>query len=292
MTAPPVQTHSPGLPGFCPPYARHDPFTGALLPLAANLSAIYAETARSGVPVKTGQDKSVIPTDTNNFLAECVDLYSAANSVRGDVKPVPKESVPRPTELLAQRASVSPVPVDADSPAAAESPTQEFPADGDQTLLIFFPLTTVVTLEYQGLATIFLRPSGPDNQYFSATCQLLEVTETTRRYIRAIYLLDRDSMFRLNAHLWTLHLTCLLLQPYVRSSQPRMRTNFSSFCYTTGLTMPASRSPRRFRCCLPVRALPVRSLRPFTPQSLLIPSFTTFSTANLPLPPSQRSCIT
>ena len=51
---------------------------------------------------------------------------------------------------------------------------------------------------------MFLRPSGPDNQYFSATGQLLEVTETTRRYIRAIYLLDRDSLFRLNAHLWTL----------------------------------------------------------------------------------------
>ena len=153
---------------------------------------------RSGVPVKTGNEKSVIPTHTNNFLAECVDLYSTATSVLCDAVPVPKESVPHPLH-----SSIDPVfpAVEADSPAAAESPPPEYPADGDQTLLTFFPLTTV---ESQGLATIFLRPSGPDNQYFSATGQLLEVTYTTRHYIRAIYLLDRYSLFRLNAHLWTL----------------------------------------------------------------------------------------
>ena len=115
----------------------------------ANLSFIYAEMERSGVSVKTGKDKSVIPTHTNNFLAECVDLYSAATLMHCDVVPVPKKYVTRPTDLLVQPLSVGPVPlaVEADSTAAAESPNQEYPADGDQTLLTFFPLTTVATLE-------------------------------------------------------------------------------------------------------------------------------------------------
>ena len=67
---------------------------------------------RSGVPVKTGKEKSVIPTHTNNFLAECVDLYSTATSVLCDVVPVPKESVPHPLH-----SSVDPVfpAVEADS---------------------------------------------------------------------------------------------------------------------------------------------------------------------------------
>ena len=43
--------------------------------------------------------------------------------------------------------------------------------------LKFFPLTIVTALDYQGLATIFLCPSSPDNQYFFATGQLLDVTD-------------------------------------------------------------------------------------------------------------------
>ena len=119
-------------------------------------------------------------TQTNNFLAECVDLYQANTSVRCKAVSVPKDSIPRPPHL-----SVGPVSpaVETDSPAAAGSPTAEYPADGDQTLLTLsrlYPLTTVPSLESQGLATIFLRPSGPDNRQFSATGQLLEVTVTTR----------------------------------------------------------------------------------------------------------------
>ena len=131
---------------------------------------------RSGVPVKTGNEKSVIPTHTNNFLAECVDLYSTATSVLCDVVPVPKESVPHPLH-----SSIDPVfpAVEADSPAAAESPTAEYPADGDQTLLNFCPLTTAASLESQGLATNFLLPAGPNNQHFSTTGQLHEVTDTS-----------------------------------------------------------------------------------------------------------------
>ena len=32
MTAPPVQYTNPGAPGYCPPYARYDKVTGALVP--------------------------------------------------------------------------------------------------------------------------------------------------------------------------------------------------------------------------------------------------------------------
>ena len=51
--------------------------------------------------------------------------------------------------------------------------------DGDQTVLEFFPLTTVAALKYQGLATIFLRPPCPYNHYFSAMCKLLDVPDYT-----------------------------------------------------------------------------------------------------------------
>ena len=83
--------------------------------------------------------------------------------MRTEVVPVPQEAVP--TNLLVQISSDGPVPpaAAADTNADAEPPAQEFPADGDQTLLNFSPLalTTVTTLEYQGLATILLCPSGP-----------------------------------------------------------------------------------------------------------------------------------
>ena len=183
------------------PYPRLDPVTGPLVHLATNLSAIHAETARSGVTIKTGKETSVIPTQTNNFLAECVDLHNIKTSIRGDAVPVPKDSVPRPPPLSGR--PVSPA-VETDSSAAAESPRTAYPADGDNTLLTFYPLTTVASLESQGLATIFLRPSGPDNRQFSATGQLLETTDITCQYIRTIYLLDDNSLFRLNTHLWTL----------------------------------------------------------------------------------------
>ena len=67
----------------------------------------------------------------------------------------------------------------ADTSAAAKFPSQEYPADGDQTHLSFSPPTTVTTLEYHWLTTIFkfLCSSGPDNQYFSTTGQLLDVTD-------------------------------------------------------------------------------------------------------------------
>ena len=61
------------VPNPCVPYPRLDPITGPLVHLATNLSAIYAETARSAVPIKTGKEKSVVRTRTNNFLAECMD---------------------------------------------------------------------------------------------------------------------------------------------------------------------------------------------------------------------------
>ena len=90
--------------------------------------------------------------------------------------PSAQDSVPCPPHF-----SVCPVPpaVEADSPAAAESPTAEYPADGDQTLLNFCPLTTAASLESQGLATNFLLPAGPNNQHFSTTGQLHEVTDTS-----------------------------------------------------------------------------------------------------------------
>ena len=53
--------------------------------------------------------------------------------------------------------------------------------------------------------------------------------------------------------------------------------------------MHGYRLQRPFRCCLPASALTVLSLLPSILQSLLIPSFTTSTTANLLLPPLQRS---
>ena len=145
MTDHPVQVPNP-----CVPYPQLDPVTGPLIHLATNLSAIYAETACSGVPVKTGKEKSAVTTYLHHFIA----------TMKIEVAPVPKNTVPM---KAVQLSSVGPVPpaVAADSPAAAESPAQE---DGDQILLNFSPHTTVTTLEYPGLATIFLCPSGPDNQ--------------------------------------------------------------------------------------------------------------------------------
>ena len=63
MTVHSVQGSHQGGPYFCAPYARLNPVTGPLVQLAANLSAIHAETARAGVPVKTGKEKSVIPSN-------------------------------------------------------------------------------------------------------------------------------------------------------------------------------------------------------------------------------------
>ena len=76
---------------------------------------------------------------------------------------MPQELEAVSTNLLVQISSDGPVPpaVAADTNAAAEPLAPEFPADGDQTLLNFSPLTPVTTLEYQGLATILLCPSGP-----------------------------------------------------------------------------------------------------------------------------------
>ena len=93
MTVHPVQVPNP-----CVPYSQLDPVTGPLVHLATKLSAIYAETACSGVPVKTGKEKSVIPTQTNIFLAECVDLYQANTSVL--CKAVPVTECPRTLSLV------------------------------------------------------------------------------------------------------------------------------------------------------------------------------------------------
>ena len=86
---------------------------------------------------------------------------------------MPKNTVPI--------SSVGPVPpaVAADSPAAAESPA---PEDGDQSLLNFSPLTTVTSLEYQGLATIFLCPVGPENQQFSSPCHLPDIADPSPQW--------------------------------------------------------------------------------------------------------------
>ena len=172
MTAPPVQTISPGLPGFCPPYARYDKDTGALVPING--------------PVNCGKSKSAVPTNPNNFIAK------AATYVRTEVA-VPKEAVP--TNSLVQISFVGPVPVPkaathspvpissvgpvplavaADSPGAAGTPA---PENGDQILLYFSPLTTVTTLEYQGLATLFLRSSDPKHQQFSSTGHLPDIVD-------------------------------------------------------------------------------------------------------------------
>ena len=94
MTAHPIQSTNPGGPYFCPSYARLDLVTGALVHLATNLFAIYAETVRSGVPVKTGKEKSVIPTHTNNFLVECVDLHSSYLSHGANVCPCAQKICP------------------------------------------------------------------------------------------------------------------------------------------------------------------------------------------------------
>ena len=50
------------------------PTTGALVDLAASLSAVHAKI----VYVKLGKEKTVIPPQMKNFLTECRDLYSAA----------------------------------------------------------------------------------------------------------------------------------------------------------------------------------------------------------------------
>ena len=64
---------------------------------------------------------------------------------------MPQELEAVSTNLLVQISSDGPVPpaVAADTNAAAEPLALEFPADGDQTLLNFSPLTTVTTLELQ-----------------------------------------------------------------------------------------------------------------------------------------------
>ena len=134
---------------YCPPHASFDQRTGALVPI--------------DVPVRTGKEKSAVTTYSNHFIAKI------------EVVPAPKNTV---SKKAVQFSSVGPVPpaVAADSPAAAESPAPEYPADGDQILLNFSPLTTVTTLEYQRL-TFFLCPSGPDNQQFSSTCHLPDVVD-------------------------------------------------------------------------------------------------------------------
>ena len=50
------------------------PTTGALVDLAASLSAVHAKI----VYVKLGKEKTVIPPQMKNFLTECRDLYNAA----------------------------------------------------------------------------------------------------------------------------------------------------------------------------------------------------------------------
>ena len=65
--------------------------------------------------------------------------------------PVPKVA----TDLLVQSSSIGPVPPAV--AAAAEPTAPEYPADG--------------------LATIFLCPSGPNNLQFSSTSQLMDVTD-------------------------------------------------------------------------------------------------------------------
>ena len=136
----PFSLINPGGQGYCPPYARFNHIAGTLVPIDAL--------------VKTGNEASAVHT-YHNFIAQ------AATSVRTEVVPVLQEAVP--TNLLVQISSDGPVPpaVAADTNAAAEPLAPEFPADGDQTLLNFSPLTPVTTLEYQGLATILLCPSGP-----------------------------------------------------------------------------------------------------------------------------------
>ena len=119
------------------------------------------------------------PTPTISLKAAtsvCTDSYICEHR-SGPCASVPKEAVP--TNLLVQIYSVGPIPpaVAAATNAAAEPSAQKYLADGDQTLLNFSPLTTVTTREYQGLATIFLCPSGPDNQHFSSTGHLLDVTD-------------------------------------------------------------------------------------------------------------------
>ena len=177
MTAPPVQYTDPGSPGYCPPYARYDKVTGALVP--------------SDVPVNSEKSKSAVPTNPNTFIAK------AATYVRTEVA-VPKEAVP--TNSLVQISSVGPVPVPkaaphspvplssvgpvplavaADSPGAAGTPA---PENGDQILLYFSPLTTVTTLEYQGLATLFQSSSDPKHQQFSSPATSLTSSTPSPRW--------------------------------------------------------------------------------------------------------------
>ena len=70
--------------------------------------------------------------------------------------PVPKEAVPCPTNLLVQISSIG-----QDSNATAEPPAQEYPADGEQTLLNFFHIPLWLIWSIKGF--IFLCPTGPYN---------------------------------------------------------------------------------------------------------------------------------
>ena len=138
MPVHPIQFTNPGGHCFCPPFTCLNQETGTLVPIA--------------VPVITKKNLLFPPTPTISSLKQlhlCSQKWSLC----------PRNlSLACPTELLAQHSSSGPVPpaVAADSTATAESPAPEYPADGDQTLLNIFPLATVATLEYPGLATIFL----------------------------------------------------------------------------------------------------------------------------------------
>ena len=94
------------------------------------------------------------PTPTTSLLMQlhlCTKKWSLCSSV-------PKGAVPCPTNLFVQISSIG-----QDSNAAAEPPAQEYTADSDQTLLIFFPLTPGVSrafhylfVPYWSLQPIFL----------------------------------------------------------------------------------------------------------------------------------------
>ena len=104
---------------FCPPFARLDP-QGLLL-------GLWFRVVPIDVPVKTGKEKSAVPTYPNNFMVE------AAASVSTAVGPCAQE---RCANFFSWTSSSS---SSADTSAAAKFPSQEYPADGDQTHLNFSP---------------------------------------------------------------------------------------------------------------------------------------------------------
>ena len=179
-----------------PSKTKLDPGTATPAELAIVVDRIHQYNATNAVLGKTTHDPDAVPLGLLNTLAESVNIPLATDTVLNKFSENPTRA--SDPDVKHEKSTD-------DQAVDTQSGIRERPSN-DSDVMAAFPLLTRDALRFQGFNISNLPPG--DHQFFGATGRTLFLNAFTRQQLRAVYLLRRSTLLRMNA----------LLDPFIRAS--------------------------------------------------------------------------